>query len=110
MIDHQVQEVADYFYQVIMKGKPCCSGCDWWVTSNALIGDCTKNAPVSFDESISLLGMVVPVPPCQMRKAGHIMTPREYKCGDFKDTYDWSSHEWPETKAKTGRVLNFPDK
>lgn len=23
--------------------------------------------------------------------AGHIMTPREHHCGDFKDEFDWSS-------------------
>jgi hypothetical protein len=30
--------------------------------------------------------------------AGHIMTPRQHRCGEFRDTFDWSSLPVPYLK------------
>ena len=61
---------------------PCCAGCDWWRWYNSMVGDCTRTAPVSGAERISMLGMTGTS--CAVG-AGHIMTPREHYCGEFKD-------------------------
>jgi len=64
------------------KHNPCCAGCDWWRWHNPVVGDCTKSAPVSGGERFALLGITwTSLPP----EAGHVMTPRHHKCGDFKD-------------------------
>lgn len=81
----KVQELSDQFY---VKNGPCCAGCDWWVSANSVAGDCTRSAPVPGIERMAMLGMrLVGHGPA----AGHIMTPREHRCGDFKDEFDWSS-------------------
>jgi hypothetical protein len=60
---------------------PCCAGCDWWRWSNSVVGECIKSAPVSANERYSMLGMTWCSAPA---RAGHILTPREHYCGDFK--------------------------
>lgn len=61
---------------------PCCAGCDWWRWHNSLVGECIKSAPVASAERFAMLGIesssLTP-------GAGHIMTPREHVCGEFKD-------------------------
>lgn len=74
----------DRFY--IENGK-CCAGCDWWRFHNSVIGDCTKSAPVSGEERGSMAG----IRPSIRVESGHIMTPRDHVCGDFKDDFDWAS-------------------
>jgi hypothetical protein len=80
------QGAVDKFY--LSRGKkPCCAGCDWWRFYNSTTGECTKSAPVAGSERWSLVGLVNisgNSPP------GHIMTNRDYSCGDFIDTFDWS--------------------
>lgn len=82
--DHK-QELLDAFYA---QHGPCCAGCDWWHCINSLVGECHRSAPVSGIERVSMLGInrasILP-------EAGHIMTRREHHCGDFIDTFDWSS-------------------
>jgi len=80
--DKRTQRLIDAFYHA---HGPCCAGCDWWRWHSSLVGECTRSAPVSAEETIAILfpegffsGEV---------KAGHILTPREHVCGDFKDTY-----------------------
>lgn len=60
----------------------CCAGCDWWRYHNALIGDCTKSAPVSGDERISMIDITWTSLDVE---SGHIMTKRDHVCGDFVD-------------------------
>lgn len=83
------QQVVDDFYRIVMEGKPCCAGCDHWAWINSCTGECMKSAPVSGKERMGILGMsfncVIP--------AGHILTPRDHSCGEFLDTYDWSTNE-----------------
>lgn len=75
------QDFMDKFY--IKHGKPCCAGCDWWRWHNSLIGDCTRHAPVSSAESLSLSG----IESCSLDAgASHIATKRDYVCGDFIDS------------------------
>ena len=78
------QEAADSFY---WRNGPCCAGCDWWARVNSLVGECRKSAPVSAAERGAVLG----IEGCSLVSgAGHILTPREHHCGDFKDDFDWS--------------------
>jgi hypothetical protein len=61
---------------------PCCAGCDWWRWHNSLVGECIKSAPVAGAERFAMLSIesssLAP-------GAGHVMTPREHVCGEFKD-------------------------
>lgn len=86
------QEFVDSFY---WKHGPCCAGCDWWRHISSVAGDCTKSAPVSGAERVSMLGMESPS--CLIG-AGHVVTPREHICGDFKDEFDWSLLPLPYRK------------
>ncbi len=77
------QDAVDAFYKA---HGPCCAGCDHWRWHNSVVGECTKSAPVSGRERWSMLGwesVSVELP------AGHIMTRRDHRCGEFVDTYDW---------------------
>lgn len=83
-----LQEWVDNYYLDNNK-RPCCAGCDYWRFFNSTHGECTKSAPVPSSERLTLLGVEsVTMPPA----AGHIITKRDYSCGDFVDTYDWDSH------------------
>lgn len=73
------RQCVDEFYA---KNGPCCAGCDWWRYHNAVLGECIKSAPVSAEERHAMLG----IQSCSLpAKAGHILTPRDHFCGDFKD-------------------------
>lgn len=79
------QEILDRFY--FRHGK-CCAGCDWWRHDSGMSGECTKSAPVSAGERYGMLG----IESCSMPlSAGHVLTLRDHVCGDFADTFDWSS-------------------
>lgn len=87
---------ADKFY--LRNGKkPCCSGCDWWLTDDEgaqLIGECTRSAPVSAKERYSMIEWIKTSSIRGIENdAGHILTRREHSCGDFKDDFDWSNTE-----------------
>jgi hypothetical protein len=84
--DQTTQEAVDRFYW--SHGAPCCAGCDWWRHLNSSAGDCLRSAPVSGNERWALLGMT----DCSLpREAGHVITPRDYACGEFRDGFDWST-------------------
>ena len=79
-----LQKFVDDWY--LAQGKPCCAGCDWWRFHSAIIGDCTKSAPVPSDDRIGMLeitGCSLPI------GAGHVITQRDHVCGEFLDTYEW---------------------
>jgi hypothetical protein len=76
----KVQAIINAFYEA---NGPCCAGCDWWRWHNSAAGECIKTAPVSGTERLSMLGMTGIS--CAVG-AGHIMTPREHYCGEFKNT------------------------
>jgi hypothetical protein len=78
------QKAIDIFY---MKNGPCCAGCDRWQHVNSTAGDCTKSAPVPAGERWALIGLKFNT----WTGAGHVVTPRHHKCGDFKDSFDWNS-------------------
>ncbi|PWE56736.1 hypothetical protein DEM27_10255 [Metarhizobium album] len=86
------QEFIDRFY--FEHGK-CCAGCDWWRSISSVIGDCTRSAPVSGAERAHMIGIVGAHP---LISAGHVVTPREHVCGDFKDDFDWSTLPLPYRK------------
>jgi hypothetical protein len=75
----RTQAIIDDFYKA--RG-PCCAGCDWWRWHNSLAGECIKSAPVSGAERFAMLGIESS---SLMPGVGHIMTPREHVCGEFKD-------------------------
>jgi hypothetical protein len=67
---------------------PCCAGCDWWGSYNSLAGQCTKAAPVAAEERVAMLG----IHGSSLHiGAGHPFTERSHHCGDFRDSFDWSS-------------------
>lgn len=80
-----MQKMVDNFYLSNGK-KPCCAGCDWWRFHNSIVGECTKSAPVSGGERWSMIGMHSISAEIS---SGHIMTQRDYSCGEFIDTYEW---------------------
>lgn len=82
--DHK-QELLDAFYA---KNGPCCAGCDWWHWLNSLVGECHKSAPVSGNQRYAMLGVSWTSHPVE---AGHVMTTRDHRCGDFVDNFDWGS-------------------
>lgn len=79
------QELADRWY---VKHGPCCAGCDWWHQHNSIVGECRRSAPVPAEQRVGMLGVHGTTYPLT---AGHVMTPREHHCGDFKDDFDWST-------------------
>lgn len=83
-IPDKEQELADAFY---VKHGHCCAGCDWWHRINTLVGECHRAAPVAGHERYNMLGMRPSIP----LDAGHIMTVRDHRCGEFADTFDWST-------------------
>ncbi len=79
------QEIHDRFY---FEHGPCCAGCDWWRSLTSKAGDCTRSAPVGGAARWAMLG----IEGCSMgAPAGHIVTPHDHRCGDFKDEFDWKS-------------------
>lgn len=79
MSKQRTQARIDAFYA---EHGPCCAGCDWWRWHNSVAGECIRTAPVSGIERFAMLGVRgSSLPP----DAGHIMTPREHLCGEFKD-------------------------
>lgn len=83
--DSRRQEVVDRFYA---GHGPCCAGCDWWHHITNTVGECRKSAPVRGDQRYAMIGVhVLSTQP----SPGHILTPREHHCGDFKDEFDWST-------------------
>ena len=81
--EYQRQEIVGSFY---WRTGPCCAGCDHWEYINSVCGDCTKSAPVSGHERTAMLGLrFSSISP----GAGHVLTNREHRCGDFKDSFNW---------------------
>lgn len=85
-VDDALQRMMDRHY--LENGK-CCAGCDWWRFHNSLVGDCTKSAPVSAAERVSMFG--IQGASMGAADAGHIITPKDHVCGDFKDDFHWPS-------------------
>jgi hypothetical protein len=73
------QKIIDRFY---LENGPCCAGCDWWRHVNSLVGECSRSAPVSGSERLAMLGITGS---SLSIGAGHVMTRREHRCGEFKD-------------------------
>lgn len=86
------QEILDRFY---WSRGPCCAGCDWWHSHNAVAGDCTKSAPVSGERRAAMIDVH---PIGWALDPGHVVTRREHVCGDFKDEFDWNSLPLPYRK------------
>lgn len=82
--DDATQKVLDAFY---FKTGPCCAGCDHWRHAGPTIGECTLSPPVSQEQRLGYLGITS----CSMpESAGHVLTKRDDKCGQFRDDFDWS--------------------
>ena len=79
MRDERIQRIIDQFAR---QHRPCCAGCDHWRWYNSSAGECRRTVPVAGHERYALLGISWTSFPVQ---AGHIMTPREHVCGEFKD-------------------------
>ena len=112
------QELADRWY---VKHGPCCAGCDWWHQHNSIVGECHRSAPVPAEQRVGMLGVHCTTYPLT---AGHVMTPRNHHCGDFKDDFDWSTllsrdytghinimagHGDPDYMLKNGRSVRHVD-
>jgi hypothetical protein len=77
--DQQTQDRIDRF---AAEHAPCCAGCDHWRWHNSVVGECLRTAPVAGIARVSMLGISATSAPLQ---SGHIMTPREHRCGEFQD-------------------------
>jgi len=89
MSPEALQHFMDYHYRVLMEGKPCCAGCDHWEAFVINAGDCLISKLVPSHERMSLFeikNLTLDI------GAGHVITPRDYKCDNFIDTYDWRGH------------------
>lgn len=83
--DPVLQEYVDRFYWA---NGPCCAGCDHWRAIRAGAGLCKRGPAVSAAERGGVVGIE------GMSKnvgAGHVLTPRDHHCGEFKDDFDWST-------------------
>jgi hypothetical protein len=79
-----LQSLHDSFYT---ERGPCCAGCDHWRFMNSHVGECLRSPPVGTEDRIAVLGMRS----SSLRAGGHILTPRDHHCGEFRDSFDWSS-------------------
>lgn len=83
--DDERQEAMDRFY---WSHGPCCAGCDWWKYLNSVVGECRRSPPVRHGDRLGVIG----IEGCSLpMSAGHILTPRNHCCGEFKDSFDWAS-------------------
>lgn len=80
-----LQEHIDRYY---LEHGQCCAGCDWWRALNSAAGECSKSAPIPGRNRYAMLGMHGASLPME---AGHALTKRDHRCGDFKDEFDWRS-------------------
>jgi len=87
-----LQERLDSFY---FDNGPCCAGCDWWRAISSLVGSCTRAAIVSGEQRMDALG--IQWSSARIR-SGHPITERSYRCGEFKDDFDWSTLPLPYRK------------
>ena len=78
-------ECVDRFY---MGHGPCCAGCDHWAYHGPVTGECLRSPPVSGVERMGMLGLSYVSLPLM---AGHVITKREHLCGEFKDSFDWTT-------------------
>lgn len=80
-----LQKRMDTFY---FEHGPCCAGCDWWRYLNSQAGECLNSKIVGGHERAAMLG----IQSASLNPgAGHAFTKREHHCGNFKDTFDWST-------------------
>lgn len=84
---------------------PCCAGCDWWRSAYFQAGECTRSAPVSGNSERWYLVMGEVTFFDLPETSGHIMTPPQYRCGEFKDTFDWQTLDTRYLKR-----IGFPGK
>lgn len=88
----QRQEILDRLY---WRNGPCCAGCDWWRSLTSKAGECIRSAPVPAAERWAMLGITL----CTLHLgAGHVLTPADHHCGEFKDDFDWSTLPLPYRK------------
>ena len=97
------QEIIDAFY---WKAGRCCAGCDWWHHLNSVAGECTRSAPVATGNRFAMLGVQAS---SLDAGAGHVMTPRNHVCGDFRDTFDWPSLPVPYLKRIGALAATLPE-
>lgn len=94
------QEAVDTFY--MWKGH-CCAGCDHWRSYSSTIGECTRSAPVSSAERLAAIGITR----CSLAPAaGHVLTLRDHVCGEFADTFDWTTLPLPYRRRIRDRSLS----
>lgn len=83
--EEKYQAICDKFY---WQNGPCCAGCDHWQSYEGLTGECTAAPPVSGDQVLKSMGIhwsTYTPPP------GHPYTKADFKCGSFRDEFDWST-------------------
>lgn len=75
--------LQDHVDDYARKHGPCCAGCDWWRYYNSAVGECIRSAPVAGHERTAMLGIDGA---SLVAGAGHVMTPRDHVCGEYRDT------------------------
>lgn len=79
------QQKVDEFYK--QNGR-CCAGCDNWRFHNSFYGECIKSSILSSGERTAMIGIKFN---SAVIEPGHVITPREFVCGLFEDSFDWST-------------------
>ena len=79
------QAICDKFY---WENGPCCAGCDHWESDAGMIGICTSAPIVSGEQVLKSIGITS----CTYTpRPGHPYTEASFKCGSFKDEFEWST-------------------
>lgn len=80
MLSERKQNLINSFYE---SHGDCCAGCDHWRYHNSLIGDCTKSNLVGGNDRLSNIDIKSSSLDIG---SGHVITKRDYLCGNFIDT------------------------
>lgn len=97
--DAWYQEACDKQYWSIGQ---CCAGCDHWISSKGLTGQCSAAEIVSGYEVLKSMGASFS---SYIPKPGLPWTQSDSHCGKFSDAFDWSTLDWAYL-IKIGAVRN----
>ncbi|WP_426032677.1 hypothetical protein [Cypionkella sp. TWP1-2-1b2] len=79
------QQTCDALY---WEFGPCCGGCDHWDSSEGLTGGCSANGLVSGADVLRSMDISFS---SYMPPPGFPATKAKFRCGKFKDDFDWQS-------------------
>ena len=84
--DEWYQEKMDAYY---WKHGPSCAGCDHWSSEQGLVGYCLNSKIMSGVDVAASMGIISSS--AQHMPPSYATTKHDYKCGNFKDEFDWTT-------------------